>query len=821
MSLTLLAGLLIAFGASIALVLALRTPAWRLGLVDYPGGRKHHEAATPLIGGIAIFGAFVLAALATDVALRPYAALVTAMALLLACGVLDDLRELGGTTKLAFQIIAATLVVAWGGMVVTEVAALAPVGTLALGAWAVPLTLFGIVGLINAVNMLDGLDGLAGSASLAMLFWLAVAAHLNGFPDAQTLITVVAAALIGFLLFNARHPLRARASVFLGDAGSMTLGIVIAWFCIELAQAGAKAPVSPVAIGWIIALPVMDTVSLMLRRILKGRSPFIADHEHLHHLFIRAGYSTGQASWALAGIAFSLGGIGVLFSLYGVPDPLLAIGLLVAIGLHFVFIRYAWRTMKALRRLGERRERAASADTPTPSGPIFVPPVAGGRRRLALIGLYLTTAAIPLSTAITNIGVMFVLLATLLSASAFLRDMVRLPIFWIALGFTLYMGLISFLGVWQFPAAAEESVPHWRHVMRVTVLLSLPLAWWMASARFHWPWLFWTLIAASAATFAIEAHWPQLMRGHLGDANNYGSPAEYASIAACALVLLFAAAVTSIARLGRGWRPAFTLIISVAAAIPVLLMLVVSNYATAWIASAVGIAIVGAAAILHGANRRQWAGLIGGAALVATIGIGISALINDRVPTRQMFQQPLQAGALYLGGEPELARERHPATAERLALWSAALGAGTERPIAGWGVTFPRSTPSSATAETHDSFQNFYLSLFAGYGLLGLGLFLYLVFLLIRRLARATQRGLLPVGMAVSLYGVLGTMGTMLLLSTQIDNTSSRTLLILLFALLAALSIMRRWEREETRQARQVLDDEQDGRDFRRSKSSD
>ena len=803
MSLALLTALLIALGACIALVFALRTPAWRLGLVDYPGGRKHHDTATPLIGGIAIFGAFVLAALFTDVALLPYSALFASMAVLLVCGALDDVRELHGTTKLAVQIGAASLIVAWGGMVVTELAVLEPVGTLRLGAWAVPLTLFGIVGLVNAVNMLDGLDGLAGAASLAMLFWLGVAAHFNGFAGAQALIAVIAAALIGFLLFNVRHRFRPQASVFLGDAGSLALGVAIAWFCIELTQSGADAPVSPVAIGWIIALPVMDTASLMLRRILKGRSPFLADREHLHHLFIRAGYPPGQACWVLAGIAFSFGGVGVFFSVYGVPDAVLALGLLVAIGLHFVFVRYAWRTMKALRRLGERRlgERRGAGTEAPPIQPdrIFSSPVGGWRRRLALIGMYLTTAAIPLSTAFANIGIALVLAATVMSASAFFRDVVRLPVFWLAVGFTIYMGLISLLGWSQFPDAAKDSLPHWRHVMRVTVLLSLPIAWWMAGARLHWPWLFWTLIAASATAFGIEAHWPQLMRGELGEATHYGSPDDYASTAACVLVLLFGTAVAAIGRLGRGWRPAFTLGISLTAAIPVLLLLVVSNYATAWIGSGVGIVIVGAAAIVHGANRRQWVGLIGGAALVAALGLGISALINERVPTRELFQQPIQAGALYLGGEHELARERHAPTAERLALWGEALRTGTERPITGWGVTFPRRDLSSLPADTRDGFENFFLSLFVGYGLIGLGLFVYILYLLIRRLTRATQRELVPVGVAVAVYGVLATMGTMLLLSTQINHTSSRTVMIMLFALLGAFSVIRRWERDEVK----------------------
>ncbi|MDN3517832.1 MraY family glycosyltransferase [Aquisalimonas lutea] len=797
MTISLIPNLIAALLLTTGLIFALRGPARRLNLVDHPGGRKRHAAPTPLVGGIAVFGGFLLAVLTVDMALRPYAALFAGMGLLLACGVVDDLRDMRSTTKLAVQIIAATLVVAWGGMVLTEVGDFAPAGTLSLGAWAMPLTLFGIVGLVNAVNMLDGLDGLAGGASFVMLLWLAVAAHLNGLADAPAIIAVLAAALAGFLFFNARHPLRGKAAVFLGDAGSMLLGLAIAWFSVEVARAGVGAPVSPVAVGWIIALPVMDTVSLMLRRLVKGRSPFVADREHLHHLFMRAGYSPGQASWMLVAIAFSFGGVGVMLSVYGVPDLVLASGLAVAIGLHFVFIRYAWRTMKALRRLGQRRSSAPeAASTPLQPGHTLASPVTGWRRGLALAGLYMMVAAIPLSTALTNIGLGLVLAATIASAPAFLRDMVRLPVFWLAVILTVYVGLVSLVGEIRFPALAEESVPHWRHLLRVTVLLSLPLAWWLAGARFHWPWLFWALIAASAAAFAVDAHWPELMRGELGDSTHYGSPDDYASTAACVLVLLFAIAVAAIARFGRGWRPAFTLIISLAAAVPVLLLLVVSNYTTAWIGAGVGILIVGVSAILYGANRQQWAGLIGGALLVAVLGAGSWFLIHESVPTRDAFQEPLQAAALYVGGEHELARERHPATATRLTLWGEALRSAGGRPFTGWGVTSPRRDLSLEDIGRQGTFQNFYLSLLVGYGLLGLGLFIVLAYVLIRRVVRATQRKLLPVGIAVALYGVMGTMATMLLLSTQINHTASRTLIILLFAFLGAVGVMRRWERD-------------------------
>jgi len=803
MTLALIPHLVAALLLSVALVFALRAPARRLDLVDYPGGRKTHAAPTPLVGGVAIFAAFLVATLSAGVALQAYLPLYASMLLLLICGVLDDLLDLRSTTKFAAQVVAAMVVVAWGNMVLVELADLNGLGPLSLGAWAVPLTLFGVVGLVNAVNMLDGVDGLAGGASLAMLFWLGVAAGLNGLPESQVVIAILTAALLGFLVFNARHPLLARASVFLGDAGSMVLGLAIAWFSLEVARAGIDGPVSPIAVGWIVALPVMDTVSLMLRRLLKRQSPFSADREHLHHLFMRAGYSPAQASWMLVAVAFGIGGVGLILSVHGVPDVVLALGLVVAIALHFVFIRYAWRTIRALRRLGARRAERGEADgLDRAREHCLTAPVRDARRGVALAGLYIMVIAIPLSSTFVNIGLGLILLATVASLRPFLRDMVRLPVFWLAVVLTAYVAAMGWVGSLHTPVSADQAQAHWRNILRATVLLSIPAAWWLAGARFHWNWLFWILIGSAMIAFLTQAHWPQLMSGALGEPDHFGSPDKYGSVAACVLVLLFTIAVGAISRLGRGWRPVFGLMICVAAGIPVLLLLVVSNYTTAWLGAAVGILIVGVSAAVYGANRRQWLALAGGALLVVGLGMTTWLLINEDGSVRRALQQPMQAAALYLGGERELARELHPEMAERLWLWSEALARIGQHPLTGSGISSPLAATTPGGVSDPDSFESFYLSFLVGYGVIGFGLFVLTVVVLVFRLARATQRRLLPAGLAIGLYGVLGTMGTMFLLSDQVDLTPSRTIVILLFAFLGAVAVMREWERDRIRRRR-------------------
>jgi UDP-GlcNAc:undecaprenyl-phosphate GlcNAc-1-phosphate transferase len=195
-------------------------------------------------------------------------------------------------------------------------------GEVELGGWAVPFTLFGAVGVINAFNMLDGLDGLAGGVALVAVGWLIVlcltAPTLLQQGDISALLALVAA-VAGFLAFNLRHPWQARARVFMGDAGSTMLGFVLSWFMVHLSQ-GDRAAMAPMTAVWILALPLMDTIAVMFRRIRAGRSPFAADRQHLHHLLLGYGLSEGQVTIWLLGGAFVTGGLGVLANELDVPD---------------------------------------------------------------------------------------------------------------------------------------------------------------------------------------------------------------------------------------------------------------------------------------------------------------------------------------------------------------------------------------------------------------------------------------------------------------------------------------------------------------------
>jgi UDP-GlcNAc:undecaprenyl-phosphate GlcNAc-1-phosphate transferase len=335
---------------SLVLIPAFRRPALRIGLVDQPGGRKVHEDHVPLVGGVGLFLAFALAMALVEQDLNAYRGLFLGMGVLAIAGALDDLHELSARRRLFIQIAVACLPVIMADLDIVHLGQIPGWDTIHLGPLSVPFTVLCIVGLINAINMLDGEDGLAGSVILVMLGWLVVIAFLGGVPDLAVLPLLLMAALVGFLVYNFPHPWQRSAKVFLGDSGSMLLGFALAWFAIEIgSEEGAHVP--PVTIAWILALPVFDTVCLMIRRVQKGWNPLAADREHLHHIFQRAGFTDRGAVYIMAATTFAMGLVGVAGWRLDVPDWLMFAGLFAGLAFHYYFVQHAWRMVRALRRI--------------------------------------------------------------------------------------------------------------------------------------------------------------------------------------------------------------------------------------------------------------------------------------------------------------------------------------------------------------------------------------------------------------------------------------------------------------------------------------
>lgn len=341
-------------GAAIRLSAAMARP---LGLMDRPGGHKQHEASTPFVGGCGLIAVVVSFPLLghyffPDLALFPMRAILLGSLLIFLTGLADDIWRLGFKPRLIVQALVALTMVFIGGVELRSLGELFPGVRVDLGWLAIPFTVFVTIGLINAVNMIDGVDGLSGSISLVSLALTAVVAHLAGDARYTVFIVALAGGVAGFLYYNLRYPGNSRARVFLGDNGSMLLGFLFVWLFIALSQdRGGAAAMPPVVALWLFALPLMDTVGIMLRRIWLGKSPFCPDRHHLHHLFLRAGFRTCDVVAFAAVMQFVFGSCGILGMLFGVPDYLMFWSFVGVFGVYFLVTVRPWRLVPWLRRV--------------------------------------------------------------------------------------------------------------------------------------------------------------------------------------------------------------------------------------------------------------------------------------------------------------------------------------------------------------------------------------------------------------------------------------------------------------------------------------
>ncbi len=360
MALSALLTILLAFGSTVLCIIVLKAIAPRLGLVDLPDARKAHKGAIPLVGGISIWLAFTICLLFVGLTAKT-ASLILSGGLLVIIGAVDDFKELSPLWRLVLHIAAALVMCVFGGVVVLSLGDLIIPGTeFTLGVLAIPFTVFAVVALINATNMSDGLDGLCGLQVFIPLAGLAVLSGIVG--DHANFLPLIAlcGCLLGFLFFNLRTPWRRRASVFLGDAGSNFLGLALAWFLIDMSQ-GPDAVLQPVAVLFFAPLLIYDTVEIVTRRLVRGESPFAADREHLHHVFLLAKFAVPETVLTMSAITLISVVVGVSTYFMHVPDSAL-FGAFILVGLLFLrMIFRTWRAMRFLyrsicRRRGERRQ---------------------------------------------------------------------------------------------------------------------------------------------------------------------------------------------------------------------------------------------------------------------------------------------------------------------------------------------------------------------------------------------------------------------------------------------------------------------------------
>jgi UDP-GlcNAc:undecaprenyl-phosphate GlcNAc-1-phosphate transferase len=293
-------GALIAFAIVVLLTPAVGGMARLLGVVDRPAERRLNKRPIPRLGGLAIFlGILVpsLAFLALDGEMR---GIVLGAAVACVVGAVDDFRGLDPLPKLAGQVAAASIPLAFGVWI--DHFTFPFIGVVDLSPWVgMPLTVVWIVAVMNMVNFLDGMDGLAAGVCAIAGLTFAILALSLGKVDAAILSAVVAGACIGFLRHNF-FPAR----IFMGDSGALVLGFTLATVSISglLKTASTVVLFLPLLV---LAVPIIDTSFVVAKRVKYGRPISSPDRSHLHHRFMNIGFSQRRAAVTMWAWTASLG----------------------------------------------------------------------------------------------------------------------------------------------------------------------------------------------------------------------------------------------------------------------------------------------------------------------------------------------------------------------------------------------------------------------------------------------------------------------------------------------------------------------------------
>jgi UDP-GlcNAc:undecaprenyl-phosphate GlcNAc-1-phosphate transferase len=244
--------------------------------------------AKPRLGGVAIGMSLLFAVLVFGRLTPAMQGLMAGGLVLFMAGVADDFCGLSWRRKLFAQIAAAAIAVFVGGLTISNLGNLLGLGDVVVAPWlGVPFTIFAIVGVTNAINLLDGLDGLAAGVSLVAVVFFGIVGVFTWNMPVVALTAALAGALLGFLRYNF-HP----SLIFMGDAGSLLCGYLLACLAIMLTQAphNGGIAVSPAIPVIVLGLPIMDTLRVMARRLFRHQNPFTPDKTHLHHCLLRLGF---------------------------------------------------------------------------------------------------------------------------------------------------------------------------------------------------------------------------------------------------------------------------------------------------------------------------------------------------------------------------------------------------------------------------------------------------------------------------------------------------------------------------------------------------
>jgi len=326
-----------------------RKVAKKVGLVDKPNYRKRHQGLVPLVGGLSVYAGICFTFFIARYYI-PHAGLFLFCAgVLVLIGVLDDRFDISVKIRAFIQAVIGIIMMAFGHLHLASLGHIFGSWELVLGPFGYFLTLFAVWAAISAFNMVDGIDGLLGGLSSVTFGAMGLILWLDGQFSLAMWCFAMIVAILPYILLNL-GALGRRYKVFMGDAGSTLIGFTVIWILLETTQ-GPTHPISPVTALWLIAIPLMDMIAIMYRRLRKGMSPFAPDRQHIHHLIMRAGFTSRQAFVLITLAAALLAAVGIIGDYSRlIPEWVMLALFLLSFVLYDYCIKRAWKVARFIRR---------------------------------------------------------------------------------------------------------------------------------------------------------------------------------------------------------------------------------------------------------------------------------------------------------------------------------------------------------------------------------------------------------------------------------------------------------------------------------------
>ncbi|EAQ0495024.1 UDP-N-acetylglucosamine--undecaprenyl-phosphate N-acetylglucosaminephosphotransferase [Salmonella enterica] len=330
-----------------------RKVAIKIGLVDKPNFRKRHQGVIPLVGGISVFAGICFMFGLSDYYIPHLSLYLICAGVLVFVGAMDDRFDISVKIRAVVQAVIAVVMMVIAKLHLGSLGYIFGPWELVLGPFGYFLTLFAVWAAINAFNMVDGIDGLLGGLSSVSFAAMGLILWFDGQTSLAMWCFAMIAAILPYIMLNLGI-LGRRYKVFMGDAGSTLIGFTVIWLLLETTQ-GKTHSISPVIALWIIAIPLMDMVAIMYRRLRKGMSPFSPDRQHIHHLVMRAGFTSRQAFVLITLAAAILAGVGVTAEYsHFVPEWVMLVLFLLAFFLYGYCIKRAWKVARFIKRVKRR-----------------------------------------------------------------------------------------------------------------------------------------------------------------------------------------------------------------------------------------------------------------------------------------------------------------------------------------------------------------------------------------------------------------------------------------------------------------------------------